>query len=93
MSDKPLVQQALAQTLADLALDVRPKSRTRNGRVERTRAALCYLRGFWNAIVSEWGGMDRHRCDALSLSLSLSTPSNARMALTSEHAGSISSSC
>lgn len=62
MSDKPLVQQQLAQTLADLTLDVRPKSRSRNGRVERTRAALCYLRGFWHAIVTEWYGMDRHRC-------------------------------
>ncbi|GAA5944093.1 hypothetical protein JCM3775_003899 [Rhodotorula graminis] len=67
MSDKPLVQQQLAQTLADLTLDVRPKSRSRNGRVERTRAALCYLRGFWHAIVTEWYGMDRHRLDKFLL--------------------------
>ncbi|BGP46977.1 hypothetical protein JCM10450v2_002829 [Rhodotorula kratochvilovae] len=67
MSDKPLVQQQLAQTLADLALDVRPKSKTRNGRVERTRAALCYLRGFWHAVVAEWYGMDKHRLDKFLL--------------------------
>ncbi|GAA5826316.1 hypothetical protein JCM3770_005817 [Rhodotorula araucariae] len=67
MSDKPLVQQQLAQTLADLALDVRPKSKSRNGRVERTRAALCYLRGFWHAVVAEWYGMDKHRLDKFLL--------------------------
>ncbi|GAA5888524.1 hypothetical protein JCM5296_001056 [Sporobolomyces johnsonii] len=63
MSDKPLVQQALAQSLADLTLDVRPKSKTNNGRVERFRAAMCYLRGFWEAVVREWGGLDRLRLD------------------------------
>lgn len=62
MSDKPLVQQALAQDLANLTLDVRPKSKTKNGRVERTRAALCYLRGFWEAVTREWAGLDRLRC-------------------------------
>ncbi|GAA5961127.1 hypothetical protein JCM21900_002809 [Sporobolomyces salmonicolor] len=63
MSDKPLVQQALAQALADLTLDVRPKSKTNHGRVERFRAAMCYLRGFWEAVVREWGGLDRLRLD------------------------------
>ncbi|GJN87653.1 hypothetical protein Rhopal_000608-T1 [Rhodotorula paludigena] len=63
MSDKPLVQQALAQTLADLTLD----SKTHNGRVERFRAALCYLRGFWHTVVREWFGMDKHRLDKFLL--------------------------
>lgn len=62
MSDKPLVQQALAQNLADLTLDVRPRSKTRNGRVERFRSALAFLRGFWEAIVREWSTLDHHRC-------------------------------
>ncbi|GAA5986880.1 hypothetical protein JCM11641_006579 [Rhodosporidiobolus odoratus] len=67
MSDKPLVQQALAQDLADLTLDVRPKSKTRNGRVERFRAALCYLRGFWESVTREWAGLDRLRLDKFYL--------------------------
>ncbi|SCZ93660.1 BZ3500_MvSof-1268-A1-R1_Chr6-3g08802 [Microbotryum saponariae] len=60
MSDKPLVQQALAQDLANLTLDVRPKDKDA-GRVERFRAALAYLRGFWEAVVREWSGLDRLR--------------------------------
>ncbi|BGP14859.1 hypothetical protein JCM10213_002702 [Rhodosporidiobolus nylandii] len=67
MSDKPLVQQALADSLANLTLDVRPKSKTRNGRVERFRAALCYLRGFWEAVTREWAGLDRLRLDKFLL--------------------------
>ncbi|GAA5837092.1 hypothetical protein JCM11251_005251 [Rhodosporidiobolus azoricus] len=67
MSDKPLVQQALAQDLADLTLDVRPRSKTRNGRVERFRAALCYLKGFWEAVTREWAGLDRLRLDKFYL--------------------------
>lgn len=73
MSDKPLVQQALADSLAGLLLDVRPKLKRRaveegevggtgQGRVERFRSALCYLKGFWEAIVREWEGLDRLRC-------------------------------
>ena len=60
MSDKPLVQQALASSLAGLVLDVRPKDR-KAGRVERFRAAMTYLRGFWEATVREWSGLDRLR--------------------------------
>ncbi|GAA6034458.1 hypothetical protein JCM8097_002735 [Rhodosporidiobolus ruineniae] len=67
MSDKPLVQQALADDLANLTLDVRPKSKTRNGRVERFRAALCYLKGFWEAVTREWAGLDRLRLDKFYL--------------------------
>lgn len=61
MTDKPVVQQALAQNLADLTLDVRPRSKARNGRVERFRSALAYLRGFWEAIIREWSTLDHHR--------------------------------
>lgn len=66
MSDKPLVQQALANDLATLTLDVRPKKSTKvdsspPGRVERFRAAMTYLRGFWEATVREWTGLDKWR--------------------------------
>lgn len=63
MSDKPLVQQALARSLALLTLDVRPKNGVgrETGRVERFRSSLCYLRGFYDAVVREWSGLDRFR--------------------------------
>ncbi|GAA5961482.1 hypothetical protein JCM8115_003464 [Rhodotorula mucilaginosa] len=67
MSDKPLVQQALAQNLADLTLDVRPRSKSKNGRVERFRSAMTYLRGFWEAIIREWSTLDHHRLDKFLL--------------------------
>ncbi|BGP54615.1 hypothetical protein JCM8202_004985 [Rhodotorula sphaerocarpa] len=67
MTDKPVVQQALAQNLADLTLDVRPRSKARNGRVERFRSALAYLRGFWEAIIREWSTLDHHRLDKFLL--------------------------
>ncbi|KWU41286.1 Nop52-domain-containing protein, partial [Rhodotorula sp. JG-1b] len=67
MSDKPLVQQALAHNLADLTLDVRPKSKSKNGRVERFRSAMTYLCGFWEAIIREWSTLDHHRLDKFLL--------------------------
>ncbi|GAA5929657.1 Rrp1p [Sporobolomyces koalae] len=65
MSDKPLVQQALAQTLADLTLVVRPKSAKpeKNGRVERVKSTLCFLKAFWATVCREWVGLDRLRID------------------------------
>jgi len=51
MSDKPLVQQALASELAELILAV-----------TSTAASLAFLRGFWTTIVREWNGIDRLRC-------------------------------
>jgi ribosomal RNA-processing protein 1 len=51
MSDKPLVQQALASELAELLLTI-----------TSTDAALAFLRGFWQATVREWNGIDRLRC-------------------------------
>ena len=50
MSDKPLVQQALATELAELLLTISSPD-----------AALAFLRAFWEAIVREWSGIDRLR--------------------------------
>ncbi|KAG6814117.1 hypothetical protein H0H92_002112 [Tricholoma furcatifolium] len=52
MSDKPLVQQALATELADLVLSI-----------AQTSSALAFLRGFWEMIVREWNSIDRLRID------------------------------
>lgn len=65
MSDKPLVQQALANHLASLLLDVRPKVSKKNpgrsGRVGRVKCALAFLKGFWETVIREWAGLDRLR--------------------------------
>ena len=50
MSDKPLVQQALASELAEILLNV-----------TSTKFALDFLQGFWEATVREWSGIDRLR--------------------------------
>ncbi len=50
MSDKPLVQQALATDIANILLSV-----------PTLEAALAFLRGFWETIVREWTGLDRLR--------------------------------
>ena len=47
MSDKPLVQQELSANLAELLLDV-----------PTADASFDFLRGFWEAIVREWSGLD-----------------------------------
>ncbi|KIJ53456.1 hypothetical protein M422DRAFT_222082 [Sphaerobolus stellatus SS14] len=52
MSDKPLVQQALASELAELLLTI-----------STTSASLAFLRAFWEATVREWSGIDRYRLD------------------------------
>jgi len=52
MSDKPLVQQALASELADLLLST-----------TSTSASLMFLGGFWETTVREWNGIDRLRID------------------------------
>ncbi|KAF8167625.1 nucleolar protein,Nop52-domain-containing protein [Crassisporium funariophilum] len=52
MSDKPLVQQALASELAELALTI-----------TSTPASLAFLRSFWEMTVREWNGIDRFRLD------------------------------
>jgi ribosomal RNA-processing protein 1 len=50
MSDKPLVQQALASELAELILTI-----------SSTTASLGFIRGFWQMTVREWNGIDRLR--------------------------------
>jgi ribosomal RNA-processing protein 1 len=69
MSDKPLVQQALAQELADLVLLVpraaAPSSST--SAAPACQAALGFLEGFWDAIVREWSGLDKWRMDKFYL--------------------------
>jgi ribosomal RNA-processing protein 1 len=50
MSDKPLVQQALAKELAELVLTI-----------TSTAASLAFLREFWVTTVREWNGIDRFR--------------------------------
>ncbi|KAL4062983.1 nucleolar protein,Nop52-domain-containing protein [Scleroderma yunnanense] len=52
MSDKPLVQQALASELAELLIIITDIS-----------SSLRFLRGFWTTIVREWHGIDRLRMD------------------------------
>lgn len=47
LSDKPLVQQELSASLADLLLVI-----------PSPEASLHFLRGFWDAIVREWSGLD-----------------------------------
>lgn len=50
MSDKPLVQQALATDLAEILLNI-----------PNVQGSLDFLKGFWEAIVREWSGIDRLR--------------------------------
>ena len=51
MSDKPLVQQAVAGELAELVLTITD-----------VPSSLNFLRGFWTMTVREWNGIDRLRC-------------------------------
>jgi ribosomal RNA-processing protein 1 len=50
MSDKPLVQQALASEIAEIVLTI-----------PSTEGTLAFLRGFWQTITREWNGIDRLR--------------------------------
>ena len=50
MSDKPLVQQALATEIADILLAITSVS-----------VSLAFLRGFWESTVKEWNSLDRLR--------------------------------
>jgi len=52
MSDKALVQQALASELANILLSI-----------DQNAASLEFLAGFWRTIVREWEGIDRLRMD------------------------------
>ena len=50
MSDKPLVQQALATEIADILLAISSLS-----------VSFAFLRGFWESTVKEWNSIDRLR--------------------------------
>ena len=50
MSDKPLVQQALATELSEILLKIPDPS-----------SSLLFLKGFWHTVVREWHGIDRLR--------------------------------
>jgi ribosomal RNA-processing protein 1 len=50
MSDKALVQQALASELANLFLSI-----------DSNTVSFEFLGGFWRTIVREWQGIDRLR--------------------------------
>jgi ribosomal RNA-processing protein 1 len=50
MSDKALVQQALASELANIVLSI-----------DDNAVSFEFLRGFWRTIVREWDGIDRLR--------------------------------
>lgn len=52
MSDKPLVQQALAAELAEIVLAI-----------PSADLALDFLHGFWFTMTREWNGIDRLRMD------------------------------
>ncbi|CAK9784027.1 Nop52-domain-containing protein [Cutaneotrichosporon oleaginosum] len=62
MSDKPLVQQALATELSELLLRINPRT-TGDRAAARLDASLAFLEGFWTALVREWHGIDRLRID------------------------------
>ncbi|KAL1925725.1 uncharacterized protein VTP21DRAFT_608 [Calcarisporiella thermophila] len=51
MSDKPLVQQALAEDLAAMLLKL-PES-----------TVISFIKAFWETTCREWHGIDRHRMD------------------------------
>ncbi|WFC95767.1 hypothetical protein MBRA1_002421 [Malassezia brasiliensis] len=67
MSDKPLVQQALAQELANLVLhvagqgaDVDTELDTKQSEA-RALSALDFFHGFWVTMEAEWLGIDKFR--------------------------------
>ena len=58
MSDKPLIQQALAEDLSNLLLTVKGTSSQ-----SRETASLIFLNAFWATMAREWSGIDRLRLD------------------------------
>lgn len=67
MSDKPLVQQQLAQELSELVLMVAGiDTRSEEAQVASLRhalAALDFYQGFWHTMQAEWLGVDKFRID------------------------------
>lgn len=73
MSDKPLVQQDLAQELSELLLTIPGTSKVPApilpgfedsvGELsESARGGLALLQGFWDSMSREWSGLDKWRC-------------------------------
>ncbi|GAC97717.1 rRNA processing-related protein [Pseudozyma hubeiensis SY62] len=62
MSDKPLIQQRLANDLSQLVL-VHPADEE----ADRLVAGMKFLEGFWDVMVGEWSGLDKHRIDKFYL--------------------------
>ncbi|KAL9939015.1 hypothetical protein V8E36_001828 [Tilletia maclaganii] len=75
MSDKPLVQQALATELAELVILIAKPAASKKKRsaassegssgidLGRVDSALAFLQGFWAAMAREWPLIDKHRVD------------------------------
>ncbi|PLW48600.1 hypothetical protein PCASD_03357 [Puccinia coronata f. sp. avenae] len=66
MSDKPIIQQHLAQELADLCLIIRPAQTSGDPLLDQiftTQTALSFWKQFWTALGCEWQGVDKHRLD------------------------------
>lgn len=66
MSDKPLVQQALADELAELVLSVAGHGADVEGDTDkatsaRALTALDFYHGFWTTMATEWHGVDKFR--------------------------------
>ena len=53
MSDKPLVQQKLAQDMADILLEIPNENKYNNN--------WNFYKGFWDELIIEWSGIDRYR--------------------------------
>ncbi|PWY99314.1 Nop52-domain-containing protein [Testicularia cyperi] len=75
MSDKPLIQQRLAQDLSNLVL-VKPSTTATSRQAstskdapmsQRAQGGLKFLEGFWDVLVAEWAGLDKHRIDKFYL--------------------------
>lgn len=69
MSDKPVIQHQLSISLADLCLHVQPprlaQEEVEDGTaaVKTTKAGFRLWRGYWEAMMVEWTGIDKHRVD------------------------------
>lgn len=68
MSDKPRVQQDLAQELAELLLTITAVS-----------SSLSFLKGFWITTVREWNGIDRLRYVLYAFPILFAAQSSPRM--------------
>ncbi|KAI9068693.1 Nop52-domain-containing protein [Trametes sanguinea] len=73
MSDKPLVQQALASEIAEILLTITKLS-----------VSLEFLRGFWETTVREWNKIDRLRIDKYYMLVRRFTNASFRLLMRSE---------